>query len=502
MTGADSINETSKEDTNVSTISRLGAPSGSNNAGEQAVETEMQSGSSGCPADSEKPAREPRVVPVEPVRAARAFYLYLQNEEATVLRHWRGSWWRWECSHWVQAEDRAIERDLLVFTSEAVEPGGKPWNPNPAKVRSVIQMMGIEHLLPQEVQPPCWIEGAVGPEVVVACHNGLLDVVNRELLPHTPDFFTTTNVPFDYDREAAEPKHWQAFLESLWGEDREQIRALQEWFGYVISGRTDMHKILLIVGPTRAGKGVITRTLAQLMGTNNVVSPTLSSLTGEFGLAPLIGKPLATVSDARLDGRGSHVVVERLLSISGEDDITVNIKYKPQWTGRLPARFMICSNEQPQLGDNSGAIAGRIVFLTLTRSWLDKEDRDLENRLRRELPGIMNWALDGLARLIERGRFTEPQSTRKEREQMRELASPITTFVADRCELGTDLQVPCDQLWGEWQAWAKRTGNREGTREGFGKNLRSVDPKIDRDWDGGSPRERVYYGITLRTSGM
>jgi hypothetical protein len=168
-----------------------------------------------------------------------------------------------------------------------------------------------------------------------------------------------TAVPFDYEKDASEPSRWFGFLRDLWGEDVDSVKALQEFFGYVVSGRLDMHKILLLVGPTRAGKGVIARTLTAMVGQDNVAGPTLSSLAGEFGLAPLLGKPLAIVSDARLSGRGSQVVVERLLAISGEDTITVNRKYKEQWSGKLPSRFMVISNELPQLGDASAAIAGR-----------------------------------------------------------------------------------------------------------------------------------------------
>ena len=118
----------------------------------------------------------------------------------------------------------------------------------------------------------------------------------------------------------------------------------------MISGRTDLHKILLMVGPTRRGKGVIARTLAALLGRQNVAGPTLNSLGGNFGLAPLIGKPLAVISDARFAGRDASIVVERLLSISGEDILTVDRKYRDQWTGKLPSRLHIISNELPKLG--------------------------------------------------------------------------------------------------------------------------------------------------------
>ena len=181
----------------------------------------------------------------------------------------------------------------------------------------------------------------------------------------------------------------------------------------MISGRLDLHKILLLVGPTRAGKGVIARTLTALVGHDNVAGPTLSSLGGDFGLAPLLGKPLAVVSDARMSGRGSQVVVERLLAISGEDSITVNRKYRDQWTGKLPSRFMVISNELPQLGDASAAIAGRFVALLLTKSWYGHEDTGLEGQIRTELSGILNWALDGLDAAREGGAVHEAGVNRR-----------------------------------------------------------------------------------------
>jgi Family of unknown function (DUF5906) len=167
-----------------------------------------------------------------------------------------------------------------------------------------------------------------------------------------------------------------------------------------------------MVGPTRGGKGVIARVMTALIGRKNVAGPTLNSLSGEFGLAPLIGKPLAVISDARFAGKDSSIVVERLLSISGEDTLTVNRKYRDQWTGKLPSRLHVLSNELPKLGDASTAIVGRIVLLLLANSWLGKEDHNLEPALHTELTGILNWALEGLRRLTVKNAncFTRLQS--------------------------------------------------------------------------------------------
>src|SRR5690606_1597640 len=152
------------------------------------------------------------------------------------------------------------------------------------------------------------------------------------------------------------------------------------------SGRTDLHKIMLIVGQTRSGKGTIGRVLTALVGKRNMAGPTLASFGSNFGLAPLLGKPLAIVSDARLrKGSNTHLVVERLLTISGEDTIDVDRKYRDPWTGRLPTRLLILSNELPDFKDASGAIAHRFIVLTTGQSFLGRENPRLTRELLEEL---------------------------------------------------------------------------------------------------------------------
>ena len=100
-----------------------------------------------------------------------------------------------------------------------------------------------------------------------------------------------------------------------------------------------------MVGPKRSGKGTIARVLTTLLGEANACAPTLAGLATNFGLQPLIGKLLAIIGDARLSGRVDvHVIAERLLSISGEDLITIDRKYQDAWTGKLPTRFLLMSS--------------------------------------------------------------------------------------------------------------------------------------------------------------
>lgn len=286
--------------------------------------------------------------PSAPMEVARELIRtdFADRSGALTLRHWRGGWWRWRTSRWIEVEQRAMAAAAYTFTEHAVyrvwderkkEELVKPWTPNRHKVNDLLDALAAVVHLAEEVSMPSWLAGAQYDGLIVSTANGLLDVGRRELLAHTPTFWNGTSVPFDYDPKAGPPHRWLTFMGELWPDDDRSPDALQEWFGYVVSGRLDLHKIALLVGPTRAGKGVTARILGALVGTENVAGPTLSSLNHDFGLAPLLGKTLAVVSDARLNGRNANVVVERLLSISGEDTLTVNRKYREQWTGTADA---------------------------------------------------------------------------------------------------------------------------------------------------------------------
>jgi putative DNA primase/helicase len=216
-------------------------------------------------------------------------------------------------------------------------------------------------------------------------------------------------------------------------------------------------------------------------------------------LQSLIGKSLAIVADARLDAKNANIVVERLLSISGEDALTIDRKYREHWSGKLDVRFMIASNELPSLGDSSGAIATRFIILRLIRTFLGQEDHDLTEKLLAELPGILNWSLDGLDRLSAQDRFTEPASSLEAIVALHDAVSPISAFLRDRCMRGPEYEVPVDRLYEVWREWCLEQGrDHPGPKSTFAKNLHSVAPEVRKSRpriDG--TRGYVYVGIGL-----
>jgi putative DNA primase/helicase len=297
---------------------------------------------------------------------------------------------------------------------------------------------------------------------------------------------------FAYDPAAPEPQQFLAFLAELWPDEPEAIDALSEWFGYILSGRTNLQKMCLMVGPTRGGKGVIARLLTALIGAPNMCGPTLSSFAGEFGLAPLLGKSLAIISDVRFGGKHGTVVVERLL--------TINRKFREQMSLRLPTRMHLLSIEMPRLTDASGAIVGRFIVVLLNRSWLGREDHALEGRLVAELPGILNWALDGLARLNRNGgRFTPVPSALEATNTLRDLASPVAAFVRECCALNAQLHIGVDDLYGRYKTWCVEAEYPKSSKHLFGRDLHAAFPSIKKTRPRkGRDRAHIYVGIGWR----
>jgi putative DNA primase/helicase len=466
--------------------------------------------------DRRKARQKLTLSPSAPLDSARAFMerRYTKDGCRTLLHH-NGAFHAWTGSHYPEADEARLRAEIYDFLDGAQRRTNDneklaPFNPTRAKVGDVLDALAAVANLPTTIRPPSWLGDAVDlpADEIIACANGLLHLPTRTMLRHSPEFYTQNALDFRYDPKAPTPVQWLRFLESLWcGDDpgpaaiaTEAIATLQEIFGYCLTGDTSQQKVFLIIGPKRSGKGTIARILTRLVGAENVAGPTLASLGQNFGLAPLIGKRVAIVSDARLGGHSDqHAIAERLLAISGEDALTIDRKHRPAWTGRLQARFVVLSNELPRLADASGALASRFIVLVMTRSFFGIEDHGLEGKLSAELPGILNWSIDGWQRLQTRGHFIPPASSADAVQELEDLASPIGAFLRDRCVIKQGRSVRADDLFAAWTSWCKEHGrDHPGTVQTFGRDLRAAVPSIRvRQPRHEGDRVRVYEGIGL-----
>lgn len=486
-------------------------------------------GGSGSSGEPPSPPLEHGVDEDDPARLAALFLRRYTHADGTItLRYWNDQWYEWACGRYSPVTDGRMMNRVVAFCEahftathaarlrsfgERLAEGQGRAADMPRKKKASGQVLSdtIKHLrsqadldLPAE---PRWINAPNhDPVDTIAFPNGVLDLREfangrpEAFTPATPLFFTQVGREFTFDPQAPQPVQWLSFLSSVFGGDRGAINLLQEWFGYLLTTDISLHRMLMIVGPPRAGKGTIREIIARLVGVNNVIAPTLGELAETFGLEPLIGKTVAMIADARLSGRPDREAIsERLLSITGGDPQTINRKNRQKITVNLSARFVLFSNEVPRLPDSSGAIMTRLCMIGLNRSFVGREDRGLLARLLTELPSIFIWAIEGWRRLRRQGRFTDPESAVDLIDQARAMASPIHTFVEERCTLDKDAFTVTQDLFNAWVDWCNRGNRHVGDIAVFARNLKAAFPVLQR----GKPqrgefgRQQGYHGVRL-----
>ncbi|MBX9656391.1 hypothetical protein K2Y11_22475 [bacterium] len=375
---------------------------------------------------------------------------------------------------------------------------------------SIVSAVQSQIITPDGAELPLWLGDDEPPFLISECMvmpNAIIHIPSylegkrSYSFPPSPKLFTNSCLGVQFDPNATEPTEWKSFLKAILEDDVEAKRLLQQWLGYVVAGDCSQQKMLVITGPKRAGKGLIGRIAEALVGAGNHSNPSIAQFGYRFGLGSLVGKMLAVISDARIDSRtDTAALVEALLRLVSNEPMDIERKYLETISERLRTRLMILANETLRIPDPSGAIAGRMLTITLRKSWFGIEDTELESKLLRELPGILLWALEGLRDLRSTGRFIQPESGREEIETMELASSPVKQFVEEMCEVAPDKRIETQELYSRYKTWCCRSEIKPKDSANFSIELRSAFPQISKakqERIGSGNKVRRFYGIDL-----
>jgi putative DNA primase/helicase len=244
-------------------------------------------------------------------------------------------------------------------------------------------------------------------------------------------------------------------------------------FGYCLSSDVSQEKVFMLLGDKRSGKDTIRHTLQSLLSPTVICGPTLDSMGTNFGMSQLIGKQLAVVGDMRLGSKcDKDLLAEHVLKLSGRGLFTIDRKHKSHWTGTLPCKLLLISNEMPKLKDASGALASRMITYRTRTSFYGREDRHLfQNKIKPELPAILLWALEGLRRMRQRGPIAEPACSIEMREELAREGSPILAFVQECLTLDVTATVNKDVMYSTYLDFAHDNGLQPTSKSWFYRDL-------------------------------
>ena len=301
--------------------------------------------------------------------------------------------------------------------------------------------------------------------------NGTLMLKERVLKPEKE--FARNRLAVSYDPAAKCPL-WIKNLERLL--DPDDIRTLQEFIGYLLIPTNKAQAALFICGDGEEGKGAIPKIVVALLGTTNLVMGKLDTVQDRFGLAGLDGK-LAFIDDD-LESASFHSTGVLKEIITADKPVSIERKGKDRYQATMYARVLCCGNNFiSALYDHSdGFFRRQLLIRVLPGTKIKRKDRDTDmyDKLMQELPGILNWALDGLERLRWNSwNFTVSARSREAlEEQRRESCNVISFMESDFVRWGEDLQVFSKDAYNAYVHWCTLNCEDAVKQRTFTKYLR------------------------------
>lgn len=265
----------------------------------------------------------------------------------------------------------------------------------------------------------------------IALENATIDPMAGMVVPDDPGYYLRTKLAFPFDRAATSPL-WLRTLDEIFRDDPDKVQKiafLQEIFGYLTVPVTHHQVMFWLWGEGSNGKSVILQIMIHLLGKENVSNVSISKLGQRFYIAELVGK-LANINDEM----GARVVLqdETLKQTISSGRQMAERKGEHPFSFEPFARLVAASNHLPETADTSHGFFRRVKILSFTRRFTEAEaDKSLPKKLVAELPGIFNWALEGLQRLEVQQGFTIVPSSVEALNDYKNQANPVAMFVSD-----------------------------------------------------------------------
>jgi len=292
------------------------------------------------------------------------------------------------------------------------------------------------------------------PKTIIPVQNGLLDLETFELREFSPDFYFTFKLPIWYDPDADCPKFKQFLSEVLYEED---IPTMQEFFGYCLWRDYNIQKAFMLVGEGSNGKSTLLSVLKRFLGAENVTSIAIQTLERDrFAIGSLFGKLAniyADLPDKALYSTGTFKM------LTGGDSITADKKFREPFTFTNYAKLIFSANKLPEVRDNTDAFFRRWIIINFPNVFdEEKADKNLLQKLttEEELSGILNWAIEGLKRLLERGYFSNTKSTDELRDAYIRMSNPLQAFVLDYVKEDPEGWIPKDEFYAKYVEYCKK----------------------------------------------
>ena len=320
--------------------------------------------------------------------------------------HALGSWLIWNDKQWRPDEDGGIERLALELSHRILADAAhivdhKQRNAvaerairlgNAAKIRAMLDLAKCD----KRVVIPHW--ALDGDSWLLGLKNGVIDLRTGNFRPATRDDLITKSAGCAHDATALAPR-WRQFLYEIFENNEELIVYLQKLMGYTLTGCTSEQLFLFLHGGGANGKTTLVEILIALLGDYGQHAPQSLLTAADNGREPmheiarLHGARLVVSSETR---EGDRLAESRIKDMTGGDTLTGRFLYHEAFDFVPRFKLWMFGNHLPQIRGTDRGIWRRVRLIPFNVEIVEtKRDRHLQEKLGQELPGILNWALEG-----------------------------------------------------------------------------------------------------------
>lgn len=329
--------------------------------------------------------------------------------------------------------------------------------------------------------------------------NGVLELRTGRLRDADPEDYLTRQSPVAYDANAECPV-FVDFLTAITDGNLEIVEYMQRIMGYCLTGETSEQCLFFFYGSGANGKTTLLNVIKELMG------PDYCKQTPAESLMVKARGGGASNDIARLEGvrvtlsneieEGSRLAESLVKSMTGSDPVVARMLYR-EFNEFVPRfKLIIAGNHQPVIRGDDHGIWRRLHLVPFPVTIPpEKRDHKLSEKLRAELPGILNFALKGCVTWQKNG-LNPPKLIADAVAEYRSEMDILGQWIEERCILGPEHEVVAATAYMNYKAWASGNGFQALSSNSFGRRLKERFPKKKK-------KDGTYYiGITSKYRGI
>lgn len=276
-----------------------------------------------------------------------------------------------------------------------------------------------------------------------------------------------------YDRAAQCPL-WLKFLARTFP-DEELRKYIKRAVGYCLTGSMGEQVFFFCYGQGSNGKSVFLSVLEKLLGEYAVHADFNTFLVQRNekvrnDLAALAGARVITAIEAEEGGRLSMQVIK---AWTGGDPVTARFLFAENFTFRPQGKIWLAANNKPAISERNFAAWRRVRLIPFTSTIPEAERvKEYEKVLYSELPGILNWALEGLKEYLESG-LAAPKVVLDATNEYRIENDSLEQFISECCEVDKLTACKNTDLYGAYLAFCDMSGIKALSQTKFSPELKT-----------------------------